>query len=119
PVAKPAPSMPPAASVAPAAAEKDAARQAQDRVREYDAVWVRHIQAALQENRFRLVQQPITDLGGGPPMFDLLIRMLDRSRKEILPNEFLPAAERNGMMALIDRWVIGAAARFAAESKPG
>jgi hypothetical protein len=80
---------------------------------------VKHIQAALLENRFRLVQQPITNLGGGVPMFDLLIRMLDRSRREILPNEFLPAAERNELMAPIDRWVISAAARFAAESKPG
>src|SRR5690606_6495097 len=40
-------------------------------------------------------------------------------RKEILPGEFLPAAERNNLMGPIDRWVIGAAARFAAESKPG
>jgi PAS domain S-box-containing protein len=88
-----------------------------ERAREYDAVWVKHIQAALAENRFRLVQQPITDLGGGVPMFDLLIRMLDRGRKEILPAEFLPAAERNGLMGPIDRWVINAAARFAGESQ--
>lgn len=90
-----------------------------DRVREYDAVWVRHIQAALTENRFRLVQQPITSLTGGAPMFDLMIRMLDRSRKEILPSEFLPAAERNQLLGPIDRWVIGAAARFATETRPG
>jgi len=93
--------------------------QLDDRAREYDAVWVKHIQAALLESRFRLVQQPITNLAGGEPMFDLLIRMLDRSRREILPNEFLPAAERNELMAPIDRWVISAAARFAAESKAG
>jgi EAL domain-containing protein (putative c-di-GMP-specific phosphodiesterase class I) len=90
-----------------------------ERVREYDAVWVRHIQAALAENRFRLVQQPITSLNGGASMFDLMIRMLDRSRKEILPNEFLPAAERNQLLGPIDRWVIGAAARFAVEAQPG
>jgi EAL domain-containing protein (putative c-di-GMP-specific phosphodiesterase class I) len=90
-----------------------------DRVREYDAVWVRHIEAALAQNRFRLVQQPITSLTGGAPLFDLMIRMLDRSRKEILPNEFLPAAERNNLLGPIDRWVIGAAARFAAETQPG
>jgi len=89
------------------------------RVREYDSIWVRHIQAALAENRFRLVQQPITNLGGGAPMFDLLVRMLDPARKEILPGEFLPAAARNNLMGPIDRWVIGAAARFAAASKPG
>src|SRR5690606_2335021 len=114
----------PAAADGPAAAVPDAARSAASadadaKTREYDAQWVRHIQAALAEGRFRLVQQPITNLGGGPTMFDLLIRMLDRSRKEILPGEFLPAAGRNNLMGPIDRWVMGAAARFAAESKPG
>lgn len=120
---------PPAAagnSPAPSANSPPTARPTASRVpdldektRQYDALWVRHIQAALAENRFRLVQQPITNLGGGPPMFDLLIRMLDRTRKEILPGEFLPAAERNSLMGPIDRWVMGAAARFAAESRPG
>lgn len=103
----------PAAAAAPAAPEVDAA------TREQDAAWVRHIQAALAENRFRLVQQPITSLTSGPPMFDMLLRMLDRSRREILPGEFLPAAERNNLMGPIDRWVMGAAARFAAETRPG
>jgi PAS domain S-box-containing protein len=111
---------PVAASLAEAATEAEPqTREAvtDGRVREYDSIWVKHIQAALMENRFRLVQQPITNLGGGPPMFDLLIRMVDRSRKEIMPREFLPAAERNQLLAPIDRWVISAAARFAAESK--
>jgi EAL domain-containing protein (putative c-di-GMP-specific phosphodiesterase class I) len=108
-----------ASAPAPATAPSPAARPADARTREQDDVWVRHIQAALAENRFRLVQQPITNLGGGAPMFDLLIRMLDRARKEILPGEFLPAAERNNLMGPIDRWVIGAAARFAATSRPG
>ncbi len=108
-----------AADNAAAAAASAAIEAAIDaRTREYDAVWARHIQAALAESRFRLVQQPITNLGGGPPMFDLLIRMLDRQRNEILPGEFLPAAERNNLMGPIDRWVMGAAARFAAETKP-
>jgi multidomain signaling protein FimX len=90
------------------------------RVQSYDAVWVKHIRAALAENRFRLVQQPIASLaGGGETMFDMLIRMLDRSGKEILPSEFMPAAERNDLIAHIDRWVILAAGRFAVRSKPG
>jgi len=90
------------------------------RVQSYDAVWIKHIRAALAENRFRLVQQPIASLtGNGPPMFDILVRMLDRQGKEILPSEFMPAAERNDLVAHIDRWVILAAARFAAKSSPG
>jgi EAL domain-containing protein (putative c-di-GMP-specific phosphodiesterase class I) len=90
------------------------------RVQSYDAVWVKHIRAALTENRFRLVQQPIASLaGGGSPMFDMLVRMLDKQGKEVLPSEFMPAAERNELVPLIDRWVLGAAARFAARSNPG
>lgn len=120
PVPPAAPEAAPATAASPA--QPAAATQAPDldaRAREYDSIWVRHIQAALAENRFRLVQQPITNLAGGPPMYDLLIRMLDRGRKEILPGEFLPAAERNNLMGPIDRWVMGAAARFAADAKPG
>lgn len=89
------------------------------RVESYDAVWVKHIKAALAEQRFRLVQQPITSLAGGTPMFDMLVRMLDKQGKEILPSEFMPAAERNGLVGLIDRWVIHASCRFAATAKPG
>ena len=48
------------------------------RVQAYDQIWVKHIKAALMENRFRLVQQPIASLGGGnKKMFDVAIRMLD------------------------------------------
>jgi multidomain signaling protein FimX len=90
------------------------------RVQSYDAVWIKHIRAALAENRFRLVQQPIASLAGGSEtMFDMLVRMLDRQSKEILPSEFMPAAERGDLVAHIDRWVILAAARFAARTKPG
>jgi diguanylate cyclase (GGDEF)-like protein len=90
------------------------------RVQAYDAVWVKHLKAALAESRFRLVQQPIASLaGGGEAMFDMLVRMLDRSGKEVLPSEFMAAAERNDLVALIDRWVIMAAARFALRTQPG
>ena len=34
------------------------------RVQSYDKVWVKHIKAALMENRFRLVQQPVASLQG-------------------------------------------------------
>lgn len=90
------------------------------RVQSYDSVWIKHIRAALSENRFRLVQQPVASLASGAEsMFDILVRMLDRQNKEILPSEFMPAAERNDLVAHIDRWVILAAARFAVKSNPG
>jgi multidomain signaling protein FimX len=92
---------------------------ADSRVMSYDKVWVKHIKAALMENRFRLVQQPIASLqGDDPSMFDVLVRMIDGQGKEVLPSEFMAAAARNDLMRNIDRWVVGAALSFAAQKKP-
>jgi multidomain signaling protein FimX len=72
------------------------------------------------ENRFRLVQQPVASLQGEDPnMFDVLVRMLDHQGKEVLPAEFMAAAERNDLLKNIDRWVVGASLSFAAQKKPG
>jgi diguanylate cyclase (GGDEF)-like protein len=90
------------------------------RVQSYDKVWVKHIKAALMENRFRLVQQPVASLqGDDPSMFDVLVRMIDGHGKEVLPAEFMAAAERNDLLKNIDRWVVGASLSFAAQRKPG
>jgi PAS domain S-box-containing protein len=90
------------------------------RVQAYDVVWVKHIQAALAENRFRLVQQPIASLTGTESrMFDMLLRMVDSQGKEILPSEFIPPAARNDLLWQIDRWVVRAAAKFAVRTQPG
>jgi multidomain signaling protein FimX len=89
------------------------------RVQAYDKIWVKHIKSALMENRFRLVQQPIASLQGEDKgMFDVLVRMLDEQGKEVLPSEFMAAAERNDLMKNIDRWVIGASMSFCAARKP-
>jgi EAL domain-containing protein (putative c-di-GMP-specific phosphodiesterase class I)/GGDEF domain-containing protein len=90
------------------------------RVQAYDRIWVKHIKSALMENRFRLVQQPVASLQGEDPnMFDVLVRMLDHQGKEVLPAEFMAAAERNDLLKNIDRWVVGASLSFAAQKKPG
>lgn len=90
------------------------------RLQDQDRVWVKQIKAALMENRFRLVQQPIASLVGEDlGMFDVLLRMLDEQGQEVLPSVFMPAAERNDLMKNIDRWVIGAAMSFCAARKPG
>jgi diguanylate cyclase (GGDEF)-like protein/PAS domain S-box-containing protein len=93
---------------------------ADTRVQAYDQIWVKHIKQALMENRFRLVQQPVASLMGEDlQMFDLLVRMVDHQGKEVLPSEFMPAAERNDLLKNIDRWVIGASLSLAAQRKPG
>ena len=89
------------------------------RVLAYDQVWVKHIKAALADNRFHLVQQPIASLNGdAQKIYDVAVRMLDHQSREVLPSEFLPAAERNDLMKSIDRWVLGAALAFVAKRKP-
>lgn len=86
---------------------------------EADRGWATQIKAALMANRFRLVQQPIASLvGEDRPMFDLLVRMLDEAGEEVLPSEFLAAAERTDLMKNIDRWIVGAAMSFCAAKKP-
>lgn len=94
--------------------------EADNRAQSYDKVWVKHIKSALMENRFRLVQQPVASLQGEDPvMFDVLVRMVDTQGKEVLPGEFMAAAERNDLLKNIDRWVVGASLSFAAQRRPG
>ena len=89
------------------------------RLQDMDALWVRQIKSALMENRFRLVQQPIASLVGDESgMFDVLVRMLDEQGHEVLPSEFIAAAERKDLMKNIDRWVIGASLSFCASRRP-
>lgn len=81
--------------------------------KEFDAIWVRHLKAALMDNRFRLAQLPIAGLRcDSIKMFDLLVRMIDEQGNSVLPSEFLPAAERNNMMKTVDRWMLQAAVDY-------
>lgn len=90
------------------------------KLQDSDKMWVRRIKAALMENRFRLMQQPIANLMGGdePEMFDVVVRMLDEQGDEVLPSEFIKVAERNDLTKNIDRWVIGASMSFCASRNP-
>jgi EAL domain-containing protein (putative c-di-GMP-specific phosphodiesterase class I) len=81
--------------------------------REFDAIWVKHLKAALMDGRFRLAQLPIAGLrSDSVKMYDLLVRMIDEQGNSVLPSEFLPAAERNNMMKNIDRWMLQSAVEF-------
>jgi EAL domain-containing protein (putative c-di-GMP-specific phosphodiesterase class I)/GGDEF domain-containing protein len=92
---------------------------ARPEIAEADRTWATQIKSALMANRFRLVQQPIASLVGEEhEMFDLVVRMLDEAGQEVLPSEFLAAAERIDLMKNIDRWVVGAAMSFCASRKP-
>jgi diguanylate cyclase (GGDEF)-like protein len=81
--------------------------------KQFDAIWAKHLKAALMDDRFRLAQLPIAGLRSDTiQMYDLLVRMLDEQGNSVLPSEFLPAAERSNMMKNIDRWMLTAAMRF-------
>jgi PAS domain S-box-containing protein len=83
------------------------------------AEWNARIRDALAEDRFTLHAQPIIDIAGGRVItHELLIRMLDRDGKLIPPAEFLPTAERYGLVAELDRWVVAQAARIAGRGTP-
>jgi len=68
--------------------------------------WEKRIRAALKEDRFKLLYQPVVSLQSNiAENYELLLRMLDENHKEIMPAEFMPIAVRVGLMPTIDRWV--------------
>jgi PAS domain S-box-containing protein len=80
-----------------------------------DAVWLGRIRDALDEKRLVLYAQPIVDLVTGETVqHELLLRMRDEHGGIIAPGEFLPVAERYGLISEIDHWVIRQAVEIAA-----
>jgi PAS domain S-box-containing protein len=79
--------------------------------------WVGRIRDALDENRLVLYSQPIVPLGRAHPAEEILLRMVDRDGEIVLPGEFLPAAEKYGLIAEIDRWVVGRSVELAAQGR--
>ncbi|MCX7556740.1 EAL domain-containing protein [Xanthomonadaceae bacterium JHOS43] len=96
--------------------------------------WSSRLQDALVQDRFELVYQPIVPLRGienetgeqpptdlwqrqflrnpdEPMIFEALLRLRGNEGDLIPPSVFLPSAERFGLMADIDRWVIARAIR--------
>ncbi len=67
------------------------------------------INDALKENRFTLFFQPVFMMDGTVIHYEALLRMIDLEGDLIFPNDFLPIAERFGLMSQIDRWVVDSA----------
>jgi diguanylate cyclase (GGDEF)-like protein len=69
--------------------------------------WVQQIRAALEQDRFSLVAQPIVELSSGRVVQqEALLRMLDDRDELIPPGAFLYIAERLDMIQEIDAWVV-------------
>tara|TARA_R110002111_G_scaffold103191_3_gene159836 strand:- start:1209 stop:3293 length:2085 start_codon:yes stop_codon:yes gene_type:complete len=72
-----------------------------------DSNSIEAILKALDENRFRLLFQPIINLRGeGEEHYEAFVRMLDQDDKEVSPYDFLPPMGPSDTAIKIDRWVI-------------
>jgi diguanylate cyclase (GGDEF)-like protein len=70
--------------------------------------WVTRIAEALDESRFTLFAQEIRPIAESSleTSYEILLRLRDREGELISPMNFIPAAERYGLMPRLDRWVI-------------
>ena len=81
--------------------------------------WRARIEQALADDRFLVYSQPILDLAAGEVAGEeLLIRMRGRTPADVIaPSQFLPEAERHGLMTGIDQWMIGQGLGMAARGR--
>lgn len=72
---------------------------------------IANVSQAIKENRFYLVKQlikPVFDDGTQREHYEILLRLQDRDGKLITPGQFIPIAERYGVITIVDRWVLQA-----------
>ncbi|MFT5297411.1 MAG: diguanylate cyclase (GGDEF)-like protein [Colwellia sp.] len=68
---------------------------------------IHELSNALQDNRLVLYRQKIKALSSQQsPHFEILVRMMSPEGVLIAPNDFIPAAEKYGLIRQIDHWVI-------------
>lgn len=78
-------------------------------LRHGEMAWVQRLRQALEEDRFRLYAQAIERIGPSGETrghVEILLRLSDEQGRLILPAQFIPAAERFGLMPELDRWVV-------------
>ena len=71
--------------------------------------WMARLTNARDEGRLDIMFQPIVrvaETSKARPHYELLLRLLDENGQMVLPDEFIPAAERFNLMPSLDRWVI-------------
>jgi diguanylate cyclase (GGDEF)-like protein/PAS domain S-box-containing protein len=99
----------------------EAKEQGRDRVAFSDAEhtghpgWLTEVRTAIEERRLALFAQPIFDLRTGEQhASELLVRLIDRRGRAISAGQFIPTAERFGLITEIDHWVLAHAVDAAA-----
>jgi diguanylate cyclase (GGDEF)-like protein/PAS domain S-box-containing protein len=79
------------------------------------AKWINSIKNALTKDGFNMMYQPIVSLQGeSGEFYEVLLRM-NGPNGEVQPGVFFPVAEKLGLLAHIDRWVIAKIIRTVAE----
>jgi len=71
--------------------------------------WMARLTNARDEGRLDIMFQPIVRIAESAkdrPHYELLLRLHDENGAIVLPDEFIPAAERFNLMPSLDRWVI-------------
>jgi len=77
--------------------------------------WISEVRQAIEEERLALYAQPIVDLESGEQHgAELLVRMLGRDGETIAAGQFIPTAERFGLIREVDHWVVSRAIEVAA-----
>jgi diguanylate cyclase (GGDEF)-like protein len=69
------------------------------------------LRQALDEGQLVLHYQPIVDMRRRPHALEALVRWRHPERGMVAPGEFVPLAERAGLMKPLTRWVMAAALR--------
>ena len=69
------------------------------------------LRQAIDEGQLLLHYQPIVELSSRPRVMEALLRWHHPQRGMVQPNEFIPLAERAGLMKPLTRWVMAAALR--------
>ena len=71
-----------------------------------DNQWASRIKAALEEDRYILYYQPLVRISDDRvEHYEALVRMIGEDSSIITPGQFIPIAERYGLMPQVDRWV--------------
>ncbi len=85
-----------------------------EKERRKDIYWVPIIKKALLEKEFFLAFQPVIKIATAEiSHYEVLIRMQGEGRV-VTPNQFIPAAERMGLISSIDLWVVETSIDFLA-----
>jgi len=81
-----------------------------------DMGWVTRVRDAIDNDRFKLLYQPILSVASGDIHgYEVLLRLPTDEGPSIKPSGFIPAAERFGLMHNLDRWTVRRAMEFLAE----